>query len=151
MKNLKIILLFFLVGMMAISFAAMLDTLSPIEEEEYEKKMPVDEVYGIASYYGEKWNGRSTANMEIYNHKLLTCASPTLPFNTIIEITNIDNKKTIVLRVNDRGPYKMDRSGKVLRPLIPHPKRVLDLSEASFKLIGNLDDGLINIKYKIIG
>lgn len=123
----------------------------PIKEEVLE--IPTEEgvQYGIASYYGEKWNGRTTANMEIFDCEMLTCASPNLPFNTIVKVTNLDNNKTITIRVNDRGPYKMDKKGKAIFPLIPHPKRVLDLSKASFRSIADLDKGLINIKYQIVG
>ena len=108
-----------------------------------------DEI-GIVSYYGDKWNGRTTANMEIYDCNLLTCASPTLPFNTIIEITNIATKESVIVRVNDRGPYKMDRYGKAIFPLVPHPVRVLDLSRAAFDSIGDLKQGLLKVKLKII-
>lgn len=107
--------------------------------------------YGLVSYYGERWNGRTTANMEIFDCNLLTCASPTLPFNTILKVTNMENNKSVVVRVNDRGPYKMDKKGKAIFPLIPHPKRVLDLSKEAFRSIGDLDKGLLNIKYEIVG
>ena len=107
--------------------------------------------YGIVSYYGEYWNGRTTANMEIYNCDSLTCASPTLKFNTLVRVTNIENNKSIIVRVNDRGPYKMDKKGKALKPLIPHPTRILDLSKESFKSIGELEKGLLNVKYEIVG
>jgi len=123
----------------------------PIKEKVLEIPCEEGVYYGIASYYGEYWNGRTTANMEIYDCDLLTCASPVLPFNTIIRVTNMDNCKTVTIRVNDRGPYKMDKKGKALKPLIPHPKRVLDLSKESFKSIGDLKDGLLNIKYEIVG
>lgn len=137
----------------------MLTTLMPNSHKKntVKKEMCVEEVkivddscFGKASYYGEYWNGRTTANMEIYDCTKLTCASPDLPFGTKIKVTNIDNNKSIVIRVNDRGPYKMDEEGKVIRPLIPHPKRVLDLSRKSFRTIGNLDKGVLNIKYEII-
>ena len=106
---------------------------------------------GQVSYYGKRWDGRTTANMEIYNSGLLTCASPTLPFNTIIEVTNMDTCEVIIVRVNDRGPYKMDLKGRALRPLQAHPKRVLDLSRAAFDSIGNLDKGLLNVEYRVVG
>jgi rare lipoprotein A len=154
--NIIILLTLFFVGMIALSSAVMLDI--PIEIEEVQHKKNVTEtvyeddvMYGVVSYYGEKWNGRTTANMEIYDHKMLTCASPILPFNTIVEITNLANNKSIVIRVNDRGPFKMDMNGKALRPLQAHPIRVLDLSEESFKSIGDLDKGLLNISYRIVG
>jgi len=121
------------------------------EEEILETPSEKGVRYGIASYYGERWNGRTTANMEIYDCNLLTCASPTLPFNTILKVTNLDNDKFIIIRVNDRGPYKMDKQGKALKPLIPHPKRILDLSKKSFDTIGDLKKGLMRIKYEIVG
>lgn len=123
----------------------------PIKEEVLEIPCEEGVYYGTVSYYGKYWNGRTTANMEIYDCNKLTCASPTLPFNTIIKVTNLDNNKSITIRVNDRGPYKMDKKGKALKPLIPHPKRVLDLSRKSFESIGDLDKGLLNIKYEIVG
>tara|TARA_R110000850_G_scaffold140037_1_gene261331 strand:- start:69 stop:551 length:483 start_codon:yes stop_codon:yes gene_type:complete len=122
-----------------------------IEENVLETSCEEEVYYGKASYYGKYWNGRTTANMEIYDCDLLTCASPTLPFNTLLKVTNLDNDKFIIIRVNDRGPYKMDKEGKALKPLIPHPKRVLDLSRESFKSIGDLKKGLLNIKYEIVG
>jgi len=131
-----------------------LSSSSFITEDNVFERIPYDEdevwCYGVVSYYGEKWNGRTTANMEIYDCELLTCASPSLPFNTIVEITNLDNNETIRVRVNDRGPFKMDTKGRALRPLEPHPVRVFDLSKASFDSLGNLDKGLLNIKYRII-
>jgi rare lipoprotein A (peptidoglycan hydrolase) len=105
---------------------------------------------GVVSYYGKKWNGRTTANMEIYNSSDLTCASPSLPFNTLIEITNTSNNKCVIVRVNDRGPFKMDRYGKAIFPLVPHPKRVLDLSSHAFESIGDLRQGLLVVEFKII-
>lgn len=129
----------------------------PIEhcepEEEKVLETPCEEgvYYGKASYYDEYWNGRTTANMEIFDCEKLTCASPTLPFNTILKVTNLDNNKFIIIRVNDRGPYKMDKEGKALKPLIPHPSRVLDLSKASFRSIADLKKGVLNIKYEIVG
>lgn len=143
MKKLNILIIGLAIGMITFAFSHTEepDARLPVEKIKYEENVPVMEmedemVYGIASYYGEKWNGRTTANMEIYDHKLLTCASPVLPFNTIVEITNLANCKTIVVRVNDRGPFKMDKNGKVLRPLQPHPKRILDLTTKAFMSIG---------------
>lgn len=120
------------------------------EEVDTVPVIPSEKREGIVSYYGDKWNGRTTANMEIYNSDLLTCASPSLPFNTMIEITNLHNNKSVIVRVNDRGPFKMDAEGKAIFPLIPHPKRIFDLSKGSFQKIGSLDKGLLTIKYEIL-
>jgi rare lipoprotein A len=155
MKNLIFTLLIFAFTGLSLGYAVEPKLFMPeevVECEEYVSITPCNDdetLYGIVSYYGERWNGRTTANMEIYDHRLLTCASPRLPFNTVIEITNLANNKSIVVRVNDRGPYKMDRNGKALRPLQAHPVRVLDLSEAAFESIGDLDTGLLNVRYRI--
>ncbi len=98
-----------------------------------------------ASWYGPGFNGRLTANGEVYNQNCLTSASPYLPFNTLVEVTNIRNNKKIIVRINDRGPFEKKEGNS-----IPHSKRALDLSKASFNSIANLDRGVINIKYKIL-
>lgn len=144
------------ISILAFSEPEMPKIVSKIETVQKEKrilKIPYEKgvQYGKASYYGERWNGRTTANMEIYDCDSLTCASPTLPFNTNLKVTNLDNNKFVIIRVNDRGPYKMDKQGKALKPLIPHPKRILDLSRKSFESIGDLKEGLLNIKYEIVG
>ncbi len=102
------------------------------------------------SWYGEAFHGRKTANGETFDMNALTCASPTLPFGTRIKITNPSNGKTVIVRVNDRGPYKMDKSGKALRPLQPHPKRSFDLSKAAFQSIANLNKGTVHVEFAIL-
>lgn len=79
---------------------------------------------GIASYYHQKFEGRRTANGERYRRKLLTAAHRTLPFNTKVKITNPKNKKWVIVRINDRGPY--------------HRKRLIDVSEKAAKHLGLL-------------
>ncbi len=64
---------------------------------------------GIASYYAEQYNGQQTSNGEIYDMYALTAAHPTHPFNTKVKVTNLDNGQTVVLRINDRGPFIKDR------------------------------------------
>jgi rare lipoprotein A len=79
---------------------------------------------GIASYYHRKFEGRRTSNGERYRRKLLTAAHRTLPFNTKVKITNPKNKKWVIVRINDRGPY--------------HRKRLIDVSEKAAKHLGLL-------------
>ena len=105
---------------------------------------------GIASYYGDSWNGKTTANMEIFDSGKYTCASPDIPFGTMIKVTNKENKKTVVVRVNDRGPYRMDSTGRAIFPLQKHNTRILDLSKAAFSAISPLRKGLIKVSYDII-
>ncbi len=106
--------------------------------------------YTIASWYGPKYHGKITANGEIFNQEELTCASNILKFGTIIAVTNLKNNKSIIVIVNDRGPFKMDRKGNALKPLISHPSRGLDLSKAAFSKIADLNSGIIKVSYKIL-
>lgn len=102
------------------------------------------------SWYGPGFNGKLTANGEVYSQDSLTAASPSLAFNTLVKITNIKNNKSVIVRINDRGPFEMYKNGKLIRPLKPHPKRKFDLSKAAFNKIANLNKGIITIRYKIL-
>ncbi|HTY35609.1 MAG TPA: septal ring lytic transglycosylase RlpA family protein, partial [Bacteroidota bacterium] len=64
---------------------------------------------GIASYYADDYNGKQTSNGEVYNMNDLTAAHRTFPFGTKVRVTNLENKKTVEVRVNDRGPFKEGR------------------------------------------
>jgi rare lipoprotein A len=87
---------------------------------------------GVASYYAEEFNGRQTANGETFDMNDLTAAHQTLPFNTRVRVENQGNGKCIVVRINDRGPYKKDR--------------IIDLSLAGAKSIGLIGSGSANVK-----
>ena len=100
-------------------------------------KANVGEVfYGEASYYADKFEGRLTANGERFDQDELTCAHKTLPFNTVLKVTNLDNGKSVVVRVNDRGPF-IDG-------------RVVDLSKAAAKKIEMIRAGVVKVKCEII-
>jgi len=92
---------------------------------------------GLASYYGKGFHGRRTANGEIMNKYALTCAHKTLPFGTMLEVVNPYNNRSVVLRVNDRGPY----SGK----------RIIDVSEKAAIELGMVKYGVINVVATIVG
>lgn len=64
---------------------------------------------GVASWYGGKFNGRRTSNGEIYDMYKLTAAHKELPFNTIVEVENLRNRKRVIVRINDRGPFVKER------------------------------------------
>ena len=102
------------------------------------------------SWYGKRFEGKKTASGEIFYKDSLTCASPTLPFGTLIEVINPNNGASVVVRVNDRGPYKVNSEGKAIFPLQPHPYRDFDLSRAAFDSIGNLDKGILKVQYRIL-
>lgn len=88
---------------------------------------------GEASYYGEKFHGKTTANGEIFDASGYTAAHRTLPFNTRLRVTNAENGKSIVVRINDRGPYAGEN-------------RIIDLSKAAFEVISPLSRGIISVK-----
>ena len=87
---------------------------------------------GTASYYAMSLEGNPTASGEIYHHDSLTAAHPSLPLGTKLKVENLDNGKTVVVRVNDRGPYV--------------DNRILDLSRAAFKQLAPLSEGLIEVE-----
>jgi len=81
-------------------------------ESAYKQKEPeaVGEIqYGVSSYYADKFHGRRTANGEIYNMYGISGAHQTLPLNSIVKVTNLENNKNLIIRVNDRGPFIKDR------------------------------------------
>ena len=102
------------------------------------------------SWYGERFNGRQTSSGEVYNMNNYTCASATLPFGTRVLITNPSNNKSVIVRVNDRGPFAMNQAGEPIKPLRPHPKRLFDLSKAAFKSISNTSSGAIAVNFVVI-
>ncbi|KMQ67908.1 lipoprotein [Chryseobacterium sp. FH2] len=89
-----------------------------------------------ASYYHDKFNGRKTASGEIFDNGKFTAANRTLPFGTSIKVTNLNNGKEVIVRVNDRGPF--------------HSSRALDMSKAAFDEIGDTGRGTIPVEYEIV-
>ena len=87
-----------------------------------------------ASYYGEAFNGRPTSSGEIFNMNAYTAAHKTLPFGTFLEVTNLENGKKVVVRVNDRGPFV--------------PNREIDLSKAAAKSLGMISRGITRVSIK---
>jgi len=91
---------------------------------------------GKASYYGSEFNGRKTANGEIYDETAMTAAHRTLPFGTVLRVTNIRNGLSVIVRINDRGPF--------------HPDRVLDLSKAAAEELDLIKYGVTEIESEIV-
>jgi rare lipoprotein A len=92
---------------------------------------------GMASWYGGNFNGRKTANGEIYNMNEMTAAHKTLPFGTLVRVTNTRNGDTVDVRINDRGPFVGGR--------------VIDLSRAAASDIGVTASGVAPVKLTILG
>lgn len=91
---------------------------------------------GKASWYGADWHGKKTATGAIYDMHSLTAAHKTLPFGTKVKVTNQKNGKSVVVEVNNRGPYIKGR--------------IFDLSKAAFAEIADLNTGVISIDYEIL-
>ena len=94
------------------------------------------ELEGIASYYAEEFDGRQTANGETYDMNALTCAHRTLPFNTRLKVTNLENGSTVILRVNDRGPFKAGR--------------IVDVSLSAAKQLGMIPTGTARVRLTVL-
>lgn len=98
----------------------------------YSKKIKKE--IGIVSFYGKKHNGKKTASGEKFDMNSYTAAHRSLKFGTFLKVTNLSNKKYVVVKVNDRGPFSSNR--------------ILDLSESASKKIGNF--GLAKCKIEVI-
>ena len=90
----------------------------------------------FASFYHDKFNCRKTSSGEVFDNSKLTAANMKLPFGTNVKITNLRTGKSVIVKVNDRGPF--------------HRTRAFDLSKAAFSEIGNPNSGTIPIEYEIV-
>jgi rare lipoprotein A len=93
--------------------------------------------FGTASFYAEKFNGRKTANGEVYDSEKFTAACNVLPLGTWIRVTNLRNKRSVIVKTNDRLHVKM--------------KRVVDLSYAAAEKLGYTRRGLTQVKVEVLG
>ncbi len=97
---------------------------------------PIKTVYGTASYYGEKYNGKQTTSGEIFHMNSLTAAHRDYPFGTIVKVTNLSNGKTVLVKINDRGPLVEGR--------------IIDLSYGAAKLLGMLKSGTAEVRIDVL-
>ena len=91
---------------------------------------------GIASWYGEAFHNKTTANGAIFNMNALTAAHRTLPMPSIVRVTNLENGRTLVVKVNDRGPFARDR--------------IIDMSKRSATVLGFLKQGVTRVRVEIL-
>lgn len=105
-------------------------TYSPEENNRYTAE-------GTASWYGRDFHGRLTANGEVYDMDAISAAHPTLPIPSYARVTNLSNKRSIIVRVNDRGPY--------------HANRLIDVSARTAKLLGFYDTGTARVRVDYVG
>ncbi|MEO6734368.1 MAG: septal ring lytic transglycosylase RlpA family protein [Ferruginibacter sp.] len=93
-------------------------------------------IYGLASFYADKFEGRQTASGDIFSQRKLTCACNMLPFGTWIKITNVRNGKSVEVKVTDRLHTKM--------------RRIADLSKAAARKLGYTSAGLVRVKVEVL-
>lgn len=98
---------------------------------------PQYEAEGLASWYGSAFHGRLTANGEVFDKESISAAHPTLPMPSYVRVTNLRNRKSLVVRVNDRGPF--------------HGNRVIDLSSKAAHLLGFQQNGVARVKVEYVG
>jgi rare lipoprotein A len=91
---------------------------------------------GKASFYAMKYQSRKTASGEIFDQSAYTAAHNRLPFGTKVKVTNVQNGKSVIVRINDRGPFVKGR--------------IIDLSRSAFSKIGNPRAGVIDVKIEIV-
>jgi rare lipoprotein A len=90
----------------------------------------------MASYYGDEFQSRKTASGERFDQAQLTAAHRTLPFGTRLRVTNTQNGKSVLVRVNDRGPFVKGR--------------IIDLSSSAFKAIAGLNAGVVPVRIQVV-
>jgi rare lipoprotein A len=105
-------------------------TYTPEENPNYSAE-------GLASWYGEDFHGRLTANREVYDMNSISAAHPTLPIPSYARVTNLGNGRSVVVRINDRGPY--------------HQGRVIDVSAGAAQLLGFHDKGTARVRVDYVG
>lgn len=92
--------------------------------------------HGKASYYAMKFQFRKTSSGEYFNQLALTGAHRTLPFGTKVRVTNVENNQSVIIKINDRGPFVKGR--------------IIDLSRYAFSKIGDTGSGIINVTIEVI-
>lgn len=113
--------------------SAQQDSTKPVKRPSAKLKIQ----YGLASFYSNKFNGRKTANGEIFNNQKLTAAHNTLPLGTYVRVTNLRNKRSVVVKINDRLHHKN--------------KRIIDLSRLAATKLGFIKSGLTRVKVEVLG
>lgn len=92
--------------------------------------------YGKASFYGDTFQGRTTASGEVYDHNKLTAAHLSLPFGAMVKVTNLSNNKTTTVRINDRGPFVEGR--------------VIDLSKRAAQQLDFITLGVVDVRVEVV-
>lgn len=125
----------FLLFFVVFSFVMSLKAQDSVTTKTQKGKAKIQ--YGVASFYANKFQGRKTANGEIFNHQKLTAAHNSLPLGTYVRVTNLRNKKTVVVKINDRLHHRN--------------KRLIDLTKMAAQKLGFIKSGLTRVKLEVLG
>jgi rare lipoprotein A len=110
--------------------------LASLSPQEQEQAPPRDRMVGVASWYGDHWQGRKTASGKRFDVHKLTAAHRSLPLNTHVRVTNTENGKSVIVLINDRGPYV--------------DGRIIDLSTAAARRLGMIKKGVVPVEIEIV-
>jgi rare lipoprotein A len=113
------------------------EAISQVQSAYTRNGKPARVQYGTASFYADKFEGQKTANGEIFTQKGMTAAHNSLPLGTWIRVTNLSNKKSVLVKVNDRLHHRNPR--------------LVDLSKSAAKKLGYTDKGLSKVRVDVIG
>jgi len=125
----RVVAAFFLASALCLCACAQPRTSGDGGQERFEQ-------VGVASWYGKKFHGRKTASGEKFDMYKLTAAHRSLPFGTKVKVKNLDNGKEVVVRINDRGPFKKGR--------------IIDLSYAAAKKVGMIRAGCARVRITVV-
>ena len=132
MKKLNLIVILFI----AVIFTGCSSTSTKQTNSKTSQYSRNHQLRGQASWYGKNYHGKLTASGEKYNMRAYTAAHKTLPFGTIVKVTNTNNGKSVDVKINDRGPFIAGR--------------VIDLSPKAFNKIGDTNQGLFPVTIQIL-
>ena len=98
---------------------------------------PGEHETGLAVYYADKFQGRKTASGEVFDQQKLTAAHRKLPFGTVVRVTNLDNRRSVQVRINDRGPFGSKR-------------RIIDLTRKAAEQLDMISAGVVEVKVEVV-
>jgi rare lipoprotein A len=104
--------------------------------DQYKNAPVLETVIGVASYYADKYNGLITYNGEVYDMNGLSAAHPTYQMGTVIRVTNLSNDKSVIIKINDRMPFR--------------PDRIIDLSLGVAKELDMVTVGITEVKVEVL-
>ncbi len=136
LKSLLIIFITITVSACSQSSSFSSSSSSSLRHSSSNRVQPLYQQTGKASFYANKYHGRKTASGERFNQRASTAAHNKLPFGTWVKVTNINNDKSVMVRINDRGPFVKGR--------------IIDLSKSAFSAIANTRKGVVNVIVKVI-